>query len=63
MKLVAFNTTDKVHGLDIEGYGVPPLEIGPDKPNNLPFTADKMGTYKIFCQLHPEHVPAVLIVE
>lgn len=61
--LVVVNTTDKVHGLEIIGYNLPPLEIGADAPNNLPFTANKAGTFEIRCQLHEAHRPGVLIVE
>ena len=56
------NRTDKVHGFAIRGYSVPPIEVGPDAPNDMVFTAKKEGTYEIYCQLHPAHLKAALLV-
>ncbi len=61
--IVVVNHTNKVHGFSIRGYGVPPSEVAPDKPDNVVFKAKKEGTYEIFCQLHPTHKRAALIVE
>ena len=63
VRLVVRNRTTKVHGFTIVGYKVPPLEVAPEKLNNLPFTAKKAGTFQIRCQLHPQHRTAVLVVE
>ncbi len=61
--IVVINRTDKVHGFAIRGYGVPPMEVAPDAPNDVVFTAKKEGTYEIYCQLHPTHLKAALLVE
>jgi nitrosocyanin len=55
------NTTDKTHGFSIEGYGVHQT-VEPGKPIDVEFTATKAGTYKVYCQLHPAHQTATLVV-
>jgi nitrosocyanin len=60
--LVVTNTTDKTHGFDIEGYHIT-REIDPTAPPvHVKFTANQGGTFKIFCQLHPTHQTATLVV-
>ena len=51
----------RVHGFSIEGYGVQE-EVQPGEPLEVKFTATNAGTYKIYCQLHPAHQTATLIV-
>ena len=55
------NTTDKTHGFSIEGYGIHE-EVKPGEPIEVKFTATGAGTYKVYCQLHPAHQTATLIV-
>jgi len=55
------NTTDKTHGFSIEGYGIK-KEVQPGEPIEVRFTATNAGTYKVYCQLHPAHRTATLIV-
>jgi nitrosocyanin len=58
------NTTDKPHGFDIEGYGLTARVIEPGAPpTRIRFTARRAGTFRIFCQLHPAHEPATLVVQ
>ncbi len=61
--IVAINRTDRVHGFSIRGYGVPSMEVGPEAPNDMVFTAKKEGVYEIYCQLHETHLKAALLVE
>lgn len=56
------NTTDKTHGFSIDGYDVA-LTVEPGKAEKLEFEADKGGEFRIFCQLHPAHQAAKLVVE
>lgn len=56
------NTTDKPHGFSIQGYGVR-KEIVPGQTVHAIFRADKPGTYRISCQLHPAHELATLVVQ
>ena len=60
--LTVGNTTDKTHGFSIEGYGIHD-EVSPGTPLKVKFKAKKPGTFKIFCQLHPAHQVATLVVE
>lgn len=60
--LTVGNTTDKTHGFSIEGYGIHD-EVNPGTPLTVKFKAKKPGTFKVFCQIHPTHQPATLIVE
>jgi nitrosocyanin len=55
------NSTDKTHGFSIEGYGIHE-EVQPGQPIDVKFTANNAGTYKVYCQLHPAHQTATLIV-
>ena len=36
--------------------------IDPGHATTVTFKADKAGTYKVYCQLHPTHKPAELVV-
>jgi nitrosocyanin len=56
------NTTDKTHGFSIDGYAVAST-VDPGKAVKLDFEAGKSGEFRIFCQLHPAHQAAKLIVE
>jgi nitrosocyanin len=56
------NTTDKTHGFSIDGYAVA-TTVDPGKAVKLDFEAGKSGEFRIFCQLHPAHQAAKLIVE
>jgi len=60
--LTVGNRTDKTHGFSIEGYGIR-HEIEPGKPLEVKFKAKKPGTFKIYCQIHPAHQLATLVVE
>ena len=60
--LTVNNLTDKTHGFSVEGYGIRKT-VDPSKPMRVIFRADKPGTYKIFCQLHPAHGQATLVVQ
>jgi nitrosocyanin len=53
--------TDKTHGFTIAGYGVA-RTVGAGKPITVKFTAKRAGRFRIFCQLHPAHQPAALVV-
>jgi|GEM_PF-3075976 len=60
---IKVTNTDKsnAHGFSIDNYNVvKTIESG--KTETISFTADKTGTYKVFCQLHPKHVPSQLVV-
>jgi nitrosocyanin len=56
------NSTATTHGFSIEGYGIHDT-VEPGKPLKVKFSAGKPGTFKIFCQLHPAHQMATLVVE
>ena len=57
------NTTPRAHGFSIEGYGIR-QEVNPGDPKEIKFIARKGGTFKVFCQLHPDtHKPATLVVQ
>ena len=56
------NATATTHGFSIEGYGIHDT-VDPGTPIKVKFKARKPGTFKIFCQLHPAHQTATLIVQ
>lgn len=55
------NGTDRVHGFAIEGYKIR-RTVEPNQSLRLRFTASRAGTFRIYCQLHPTHQTATLIV-
>ena len=54
------NPTTAVHGFSIEGYGIQD-EIPPGGAEKK-FAARHPGTFKVYCQLHPTHQVATLVV-
>jgi heme/copper-type cytochrome/quinol oxidase subunit 2 len=52
---------DKEHGFSIDEFGVKET-IGQGKTTTVKFKADKAGTYRVYCQIHPLHKPAELVV-
>ncbi|MEA2844375.1 MAG: hypothetical protein QOJ69_2046 [Actinomycetota bacterium] len=56
------NQTTTQHGFSIEGYDVQEV-VPPGQTVDVKITAGKGGTYKIYCQLHPTHQPATLVVQ
>lgn len=55
------NTATKTHGFSVQGYDVV-KEIPAGESITVKFTANRSGTFKVFCQLHPAHAPAELTV-
>ncbi len=54
------NATSSIHGFSIEAYGLQ-TEV-PVGGKEVKFQATHPGTFKIYCQLHPAHQVATLIV-
>jgi plastocyanin len=52
---------DKEHGFKINEFNVEEV-IGQGKTTTVKFKADKAGTFKVYCHLHPPHKPAELVV-
>jgi plastocyanin len=52
---------DKPHGFSIDAFGVKET-VDQGKTTTKTFKADKAGTFKVYCQLHPAHQPAELTV-
>ena len=55
------NDTDKDHGFSIDALSIHRV-VKPHQPQTVSFTPKKTGEFRIYCQLHPAHVPARLIV-
>ena len=56
------NGTSNEHGFSIEGYRIAKT-VKPNETVEIKFKAKRGGTFKIFCQLHPAHQTATLIVQ
>ena len=52
---------DKQHGFSIDEFGVKET-IDQGKTTTVKFKADKPGTYRVYCQIHPTHKPAEFVV-
>jgi nitrosocyanin len=50
-----------VHGFAVPDFGVK-VDVYRDKPETVEFTADKAGLFRIWCHLHPAHLPGQLLV-
>lgn len=62
VEIAVTNTAkDKQHGFKIDDFGVEEV-IDQGKTTTVKFKADKAGTFKVYCQLHPTHKPAELVV-
>jgi len=55
------NTTDKAHGFSIDEFNIHRV-VEPHKTQTVSFTPNKTGQFRLYCQLHPAHVPARVIV-
>lgn len=52
---------DKPHGFSIDEFKVQET-IDQGKTTTVKFKADKAGTFKVYCQIHPTHKPAELVI-
>ena len=52
---------DKPHGFSIDEFEIKET-IDQGKTTTVNFKADKAGTFKVYCQLHPTHKPAELVI-
>jgi plastocyanin len=52
---------DKQHGFSIDAFGVKET-IDQGKTTTVKFKADKAGTFRVYCQIHPTHKAAELVV-
>ena len=50
-----------VHGFAIDEFKVK-ADVYRDKPETVEFVADKAGLFRIWCHLHPAHLPGQLLV-
>jgi nitrosocyanin len=56
------NRTTAKHGFSILGYPVKET-VDPGKTTVVRFTARRAGRFEIYCQLHPKHQHALLVVK
>jgi heme/copper-type cytochrome/quinol oxidase subunit 2 len=52
---------DKQHGFSIDDFNVHEV-IDQGRTTTVKFKAAKAGTFRVYCQLHPTHKPAELVV-
>ena len=50
-----------VHGFAIDEFNVK-VDVYRDKPETVEFVADKAGLFRIWCHLHPAHLPGQFLV-
>ena len=61
VEITVNNTHDKTHGFSIDAFSVRrTVDVG--KPILVKFAAKRAGTFQIYCQLHPAHKKARLVV-
>ena len=54
-------TDPNVHGFAIDEFSVK-VDVYRDQPETVEFTANKAGVFRIWCHLHPAHLPGQLLV-
>ena len=62
LNLKVGNTTDKLHGFTIDGYDIV-RTVEPNQRIDVNFKASRKGRFRVFCQLHPAHQEAELLVK
>jgi len=55
------NNTSRDHGFSIDAFNIHRV-VKPHEPQTVSFTPKRTGEFRIYCQLHPTHVPARLLV-
>jgi nitrosocyanin len=60
VKFKIFNATDKPHGFSIDAFNIKGNLV--PKDNTIEFTANKEGLFEVYCQYHPAHLNAELLV-
>ena len=55
------NTTDETHGFSIDQFNIHRV-VPPHQTQTVSFTPQETGQFRIYCQLHPAHMPANMIV-
>ena len=58
---VTNTASDKAHGFSIDEFGVKKT-VDQGRVTTVKFKANKAGTFKVYCQIHPTHKPAELTV-
>jgi nitrosocyanin len=58
---VTNTAADRPHGFAIDEFKVAET-VDQGKTTTVKFKADKAGTFRVYCQLHPTHKPAELVV-
>ena len=62
VRIMVTNTAkDKEHGFSIDAFNVHET-ITQGRTTTVKFKADKAGTFRVYCQIHPTHKPAELTV-
>lgn len=61
VELQVGNLTDRDHGFSVDALDVHRV-VKPRETQHVTFTPKKTGQFKIYCQLHPAHVPSQLVV-
>ncbi len=61
MMISVGNGTDREHGFSIEGYQVEKI-VKPNEKVDVEFRLGRAGVFKVYCQLHPAHQTATLVV-
>jgi nitrosocyanin len=54
-------TDPNVHGFAIDEFNVK-VDVYRDKPETVEFVAGKAGLFRVWCHLHPAHLPGQLLV-
>jgi nitrosocyanin len=55
------NSLPVPHGFSIDAYGIHRV-VQTHSPQEFRFKASNVGTFRIYCQLHPAHQAATLLV-
>jgi cupredoxin-like protein len=59
--LINEDTTHSKHNLNVDEFNVHTRDLGYFESQSITFIADKAGTFKIYCTIHPEMTGSVVV--
>ena len=61
--LINEDTTHSKHNLNLDEFNVHTRDLGYFESQSLTFIADKTGTFKVYCTIHPEMTGTIVVTD